>query len=121
MRANLDEESGAGAEEKDSQEEVGEKRKENPIMISSQHGHSICTQYLYEYGFRIPQINRESENRCQTMEGRVDGEGFRFEKVIAYPDGKEDQVERLMLFKAYADPQHLSLPLTQEEGLEIPD
>ena len=116
MQTNSDEESAVEAEEDD-----GEKRKENPIMISSQHGHSICTQHLYEYGYRIPQISRESKNRRQTVKGRLEGEDVRFEKVMAYPSGKEDQVERLMLFKAYADPQHLSLPLTQEEGLEIPD
>ena len=118
MRANLDEESGF---EEAAEEDVGEKRKENPIMISSQHGHPICTEYLYEYGYRIPQISKESENRRQTVKERVDPERERFDKVVARPGKGEDQVERLMLFKAYADPLYFSLPLTQEDGLEIPD
>ena len=120
METNLNEESGFSAGEGD-----GRKRKENPIMISSQHGYSFCTQLLYEHGYRIPQISRESEKndefQRQTMIDRGDEEDFRFKKVVARPGGKEDQVERLMLFKAYADPQYLSLPLTQEAGLEIPD
>ena len=119
---NLDEESGSAAGE----QEGGRKKKENPIMISSQHGFSLCTQLLYEHGYRIPQISKESEKtnefQCQQiLTDRGDGEDFRFKKVVACPGGKEDQVDRLMLFKAYADPQYLSLPLTQEVGLEIPD
>ena len=50
-----------------------------------------------------------------------DEEEFRFNKVVANPDLKQDQVKRLMLFKAYADPHYLSLALTEQQRLNDPD
>ena len=50
-----------------------------------------------------------------------DEEEFRFNQVVANPDLKQDQVERLMLFKAYADPHYLSLALTEQQRLNDPD
>ena len=126
--------------------------KRNPIMISSQQGFTACTTLLYQYGYRIPQIQKEMtqeerlalfartrsatvnklkktaliKNDSKTKEERKKGtegdyEEFRFKEVVANPDMKEDQVERLLLFKAYADPHYLSLALMGQERLNDPD
>ena len=143
-----DEENGASAEATNPQTPKNEKI--NPIMIASQQGFTVCTTLLFRYGYRIPQIQKEftDEERLHDLHKRTrsksqnakmlkdllennigrngkktegDEEEFRFNQVVANPDLKEDQVERLMLFKAYADPHYLSLPLTEQKRLNDPD
>ena len=145
---NQDEENGASAEATNPQTPKNEKI--NPIMIASQQGFTVCTTLLFRYGYRIPQIQKEftDEERLHDLHKRTrsksqnakmlkdllennigrngkktegDEEEFRFNQVVANPDLKEDQVERLMLFKAYADPHYLSLPLTEQKRLNDPD
>ena len=131
-----------------SQNERNEKR--NPIMISSQQGFTTCTTLLYKYGYRIPQIPRElNDEKLKSLRDRTrsqrrkptsqkdktdnkpkerkestegDREEFRFrERIVTTPSSKEDQVKKLMLFKAYADPHYLSLAFTNHELLSHND
>ena len=122
--------------------------KRNPVMISAQQGFTACTSLLYQYGFRIPQIKfepKEMKDRVELHERtrsksknekmlkelqdsaahkkvtEGDEEEFRFKHVVTNPDMKEDQVKRLLLFKAYADPHYLSLATLGQQRLNDPD
>ena len=64
--------------------------------------------------------NKELKERKESTEG--DREEFRFrERIVTTPSSKEDQVKKLMLFKAYADPHYLSLAFTNHELLSHND
>ena len=113
----------------------------NPIMISSQQGYTACTELLYDFGFRIPQIRikpapplsvesivrptlgwpKDDQEGEQKMQLKGEEEMVRQDKIME-PPGEEDQVEKLLAFKAYSKPHYLSLAFAKETRIkEFPD
>ena len=102
------------------QKELKEGRKQNPIMISSQNNYDMCTQLLYSAGYRIPQnkLDRKldkltDEKGDEKMEGYE--ERSRQKIVMKLPD-QEEAVEKLLLYKAYSNPQYLSMALSKDKN-----
>ena len=111
-------ENAAKKEKETIKNEIKQLRKKNPIMISSQNGYDICTELLYKFGYRIPQHKPEDTG---VMEGEQEKSR---QEIVMKPPCHEDAVEKLLLYKAYCDSQHLSLALTEyshEETNNIED
>ena len=103
-------ENAAKKEKETIKNEIKQLRKKNPIMISSQNGYDICTELLYKFGYRIPQYKPEDTGAMQVMEGEQEKSR---QEIVMKPPCHEDAVEKLLLYKAYCDSQHLSLALTE--------
>lgn len=86
--------------------------KENPLLNSVTLGHHSCSKLLYSKGYRIPR-RKGMEKEKREGEEEMD----RYNSVIQ-PPGEEDQVEKMMIFKAYTDPHHLTLALDAVDAIE---
>ena len=107
--------------------------RKNPLMISAQQGYTKCTELLYRHGYRIPMLNVEGskeEKECIVEETINPDPAKRTEaqkevvrqKTIEKKPGEEDQVERLLEFRAYTRPEYLSLIFTDNvKSEEIED
>ena len=103
---------------KNHEEMQKEFRKKNPIMIASQNNYDICTQLLYSSGYRIPQTKAErkpGEREDEMMEGEEEKSRL---KIVMKPPNLDNTVEKLLLFKAYSNPQYLSMALTSDKRIE---
>ena len=119
----LEEESGENRKllKENHQKMVREGRKKNPIMISSQNNYDICTQLLYSAGYRIPQNKMERKNDPDEKKGDEEMEGYQERSrqliVRALPI-QDDAVEKLLLYKAYSNPQYLSMALSNDKSIQ---
>merc|ERR1719348_2015000 len=89
-------------------------------MISSQNNYDICTQLLYSAGYRIPQnkLGRESK---EDEKGDEEETGFKEksrQKIVMALPNQDDAVEKLLLYKAYSNPQYLSMALSNDKSIE---
>ena len=103
------------------QKMVKEGRKQNPIMISSQNNYDICTQLLFSAGYRIPQNKLERERDMGETEEDKILEGFKEksrQKIVMALPNQDDAVEKLLLYKAYSNPQYLSMALSNDKSIE---
>ena len=69
----------------------------------------------------LKELLDKSSAAAQKKVTEGDEEEFRFKHVVTNPDMKEDQVKRLLLFKAYADHHYLSLATLGQQRLNDPD
>merc|ERR1719180_772900 len=97
-----------------------EGRKKNPITISSQNNYDICTQLLFSAGYRIPQ-NKMERKSDPDEKGDEELEGYQGRSrqliVRALPI-QDDAVEKLLLYKAYSNPQYLSMSLSNDKRIQ---
>ena len=107
LSANL-----ASWEAKDSERE----EKNNPILVSVQQDYKKCTKILYQHGYRIPLTLED------TGDGSLPGqdEEKRF-AVVTKPPREKDQVQKLMIFKAYANPYYVSLAFSEDLRFKLVD
>ena len=113
----------------DDKDICGSSVRKNPLLISAQQGYTQCTELLYRHGYRIPMISVDGKTAhdcskeewdCQ-VKGTIDKdpakrteaqkEVVRQKRIEKKPDD-EDQVERLLEFRAYTRPEYLSLIFT---------
>ena len=98
-----------------------EGRKKNPITISSQNNYDICTQLLFSAGYRIPQNKMERKSEKGDAKGDEELEGYQERSrqliVKALPI-QDDAVEKLLLYKAYSNPQYLSMALSNDKRIQ---
>ena len=99
---------------KDNNEDGEEKN--NPILVSVQQDYKKCTKLLYQHGFRIPQTLQDTGDT--TFPG--EDEEVRYERVTN-PSSQKDQVQKLMVFKAYANPFYISLAFSEDTRLQPMD
>ena len=102
----------ASWEAKDSERE----EKNNPILVSVQQDYKKCTKILYQHGYRIPLTLED------TGDGSLPGqdEEKRF-ALVTKPPREKDQVQKLMIFKAYANPYYVSLAFSEDLRFKLVD
>ena len=101
---------------KDNNEYFDGEEKNNPILVSVQHDYKRCTKLLYQNGYRIPQTLRDTgENYFPG-----DDEEERYERVTN-PPSQRDRVQKLMVFKAFANPFYISLAFSEDTRLQLMD
>ena len=113
----------------DDKDICGSRVRKNPLLISAQQGYTQCTELLYRHGYRIPMlnVNGKTEQDCSKEEWDCVDKGtinkdpakrteaqkevVRKKRIEKKPED-EDQVERLLEFRAYTRPEYLSLIFT---------
>ena len=114
----------------DDKDKCGSRVRKNPLLISVQQGYTQCTELLFRHGYRIPMLNVDGKTAhdcsieewdCQ-VKGTIDKdpakrteaqkEVVRQKRIEKKPEKEEDQVERLLEFRAYTRPEYLSLIFT---------
>ena len=101
---------------KDNNKDFGGEQKNNPILVSVQQDYKKCTKLLYQHGYRIPQTLQDTGDNF--FPGKDEEE--RYERVTN-PSSQKDQVQKLMVFKAYANPFYISLAFTEDTRLRLMD
>ena len=86
--------------------------KNNPILVSVQQDYNKCTKLLYQHGYRIPKDFPEPKDN--TTPGQE--EDKRYEEVTKLKSNV-DQVQKLMVFKAYANPFYTSLAFSEDKRI----
>ena len=94
--------------------------EENPILLSSLEGYTACMEHLYRAGYRIRLLDSDWRRVRSELDHTDRNQAFltslekAWEKLIQYKEvccQSEDPVSRYLLFKAYANPQYLSIQL----------
>ena len=105
-------------------------------MISAQQGYTKCTELLYRHGYRIPMLNFESKTAQDCSKGEFDRqvqgtvnkdlpEKTEAEKevirqmMIKENPGDEDQVDKMLEFRAYTSPEYMSLMFTENVSSKV--
>ena len=111
----------------------------NPILLSVLQGHQKCTELLHEFGYRIPQKvieggkegeqdeggkeGEEEEKRrkdfCNTASNSWDSSWNLIKMAKSYfqnlfTTSKDDQVQSVLDFKGYADPNYISIAFVKK-------
>lgn len=102
------------ADWKDNNEDSEEKN--NPILVSVQQDYKKCTKLLYQNGYRIPQTLQDTGDNSFPGEDEL----VRYARVTN-PSSSKDQVQKLMVFKAYANPFYISLAFSEDTRLQLID
>ena len=89
-----------------------EEEKNNPILVSVQQDYNKCTKLLFQHGYRIPKDFPEPKDN--TTPGQA--EDKRYEEVTKLKSNV-DQVQKLMVFKAYANPFYTSLAFSEDKRI----
>ena len=94
--------------------------EENPILLSSLEGYTACMEHLHRAGYRIRLLDSDWRRVRSELDHTDRNQAFlaslekAWEKLIQYKEvccQSEDPVSRYLLFKAYANPQYLSIQL----------
>ena len=94
--------------------------EENPILLSSLEGYTACMEHLYRAGYRIRLLNSDWRRVKSELDHSDRNQPFlnslekAWANLIQYKEvccQSEDPVSRYLLFKAYANPQYLSIQL----------
>ena len=120
----------------DTKDIFGSRVGKNPLMISAQQGYTQCTELLYRHGYRIPMlivdgktaqdcskeewdcVVEETINKDPALRTEAQKEVVRQKRIEKKPEKEEDQVERLLEFRAYTRPEYLSLIFTDNVKLQ---
>ena len=88
----------------------------NPILLSVLQGHRKCTALLHGFGYRIQEKRRKAFcNSCNSCEFSWNffkmAKSYFENQICRYSE--ENQVQNLLDFKGYADPNYLSLAFSE--------
>ena len=94
----------------------------NPILLSVLLRHQECTELLHQFGYRIPQNliehgkEGEKEEKRQKSISRAanNTHGISFFQNLFTVSTKENQVQNVLDFKGYTDPNYLSIAFTKK-------